>query len=86
MDETPQQIAVILTHIEYIRAAQDETNTHLKELNGRTGRAENRLSVLESHSREAAKASQKSGGAYGAAAGGFVGGLLMVLHAWLSGK
>lgn len=56
----------ILVHLEYIRKASDETNDHLRVLNGRMGAVETRTAILEDRARK----TRHSGRNWGLAAGG----------------
>lgn len=66
---------VLIVHLEYLRKAADETNTHLKTLNGRMGAVETRTTVLETRADDV-KAAGRNWGAGAGAAGGFIGGLI----------
>lgn len=75
----------ILIHLEYIREKQDETNTHLRELNGRTTKTETRLSVLEDRAEQAVIATQQAkasavkwGAGIGAAISALIAGLSQI--------
>jgi type II secretory pathway component GspD/PulD (secretin) len=70
-DKTEQ----ILVHLEYLRAGQDETNAHLKELNGRVSRVEIRAAVLEAKSDDAKASGAKWGAGVGAAIAAIIAGL-----------
>ena len=56
----------ILIHLEYIRKAADETNDHLRALNGRVSAVEIRATVLETRADEG----KSSGRNWGLSAGG----------------
>lgn len=66
----------ILIHLEYLRKGQDEVVDHLRILNGRMGKSENRLTALETRADEAKNEVAKWGAGAGAAAAAFVAGLI----------
>jgi len=72
------QHEVVLVHLEYLRTAVDETNEHLRLLNGRMASVETRATVLETEAKSARTAGRNWGAGAGTA-GGFLGGLLAAL-------
>ena len=81
MDEQPSN-ATLSVHLDYIRRAVDETNTHLRTLNGRVGEAEQSIAVLQSQATDA----RTSGAKWGGIVGGIITGAGMALAQLFQGK
>lgn len=73
---------VLLVHLEYIRKAADQTNTHLATLNGRMGEAEQDIAVLKSQANDA----KASGAKWGGMVGGAIAGAIAVWQFFQGGK
>ena len=56
----------ILTHLQYLREGQDESNRQLREINGRLRVAEQRVGVLETRADDARMSGAKWGAGVGA--------------------
>jgi hypothetical protein len=82
----PDRTEEILVHLEYLRKGQDETNTHLKTLNGRVGKHDEALAVLKDRGEDAKAAGRNWGAGAGGVAGAFVGGVIAALAAFWGAK
>jgi hypothetical protein len=71
------RIGQMLVHLEYLREGQDKTNAHLAVVNGRLGKAETEIAILNDR---AAKGAVLSG-----AVGTFVGGVIIAAYQWWVG-
>lgn len=74
--------AELLVHLEYIKKAADQTNSHLKTLNGRMGEAEQKIAVIESQAADA----KTSGAKWGGLVGGLIAGGAAVWQLVSGGK
>lgn len=79
MDEPTN--AALLIHLDYIRKAADQTNEHLRRLNGRVGEAEQAIAVIQSQASDAKTAGAK----YGGIVGGVIAGAAMVWQLFQQG-
>lgn len=86
MAELHTQLEKCLVHLEYLRAGMDQANVRLDAQNGRLRAVELAATVLTVRVDAAKETGQKWGAGTGAAAGGFVGGLLLALHSIWGGK
>lgn len=57
----------------------DETNRHLRALNGRVTTSETKIAVLQDRSERTQRDASTKGGAWGAVGGGIIGGVIYVL-------
>ena len=71
----------IVVHLEYIRKAADETNAHLRQLNGRVTATEQEIAVLKDRAAEG----RAAGRTWGLTAGG-IGSAIAAGLAYLFGK
>lgn len=65
----------VLIHLTYIREKQDEIVAHLTALNGRVGKTEHRLTVVETRADEAKNSAAKWGAGVGAGMSAIIAGL-----------
>lgn len=70
--------AALMVHLDYIRRAADETNSHLRTLNGRIGAAEQKIAVIESQASDAKASGKASGAKWGGMVGGAIAGASLV--------
>lgn len=66
-------------HGEAIGDRIDETNRHLRTLNGRVSTNEKTIAVLQDRSERTQRDASAKGGAYGAVGGGVIGGIVYVI-------
>lgn len=78
--ENQTKLDQALVHLEYLREGMDEARERLNEQNGRLRAVELAATALSIRVDVAKETGQKWGAGTGAAAGGFVGGLLLALH------
>lgn len=86
MTEPQAKLDQLLVHVEYMRTGIDQINDRLDAQNGRVRTVETAVAVLNTQVDLAKETGQKWGAGTGAAAGGFVGGLLLALHSFLGGS
>lgn len=70
-----QTTEVVLVHLEYIRAKQDEIVSRLDVQNGRLGKMENRATALETRADESRISGAKWGAGLGALIAAMIAGL-----------